>query len=90
MRLIIEKDYDQLSKWAAEHVIERINKFNPTPDHKFVLGLPTGSSPIGMYHALAEAPAFLSQKFLSVSIRVSSCRLLVFSNRCAQWAVREN
>ena len=41
MRLIIEKDYDQLSKWAAEHVIERINKFNPTPDHKFVLGLPT-------------------------------------------------
>lgn len=55
MRLIIEKDYDQLSKWAAEHVIERINKFNPTPDHKFVLGLPTGSSPIGMYHALAEA-----------------------------------
>ena len=31
MRLIIEKDYDQLSKWAAEHVIERINKFNPTP-----------------------------------------------------------
>ena len=55
MRLIIEKDYDQLSKWAAEHVIERINKFNPTPDHKFVLGLPTGSSPIGMYCALAEA-----------------------------------
>ena len=55
MRLIIEKDYDQLSKWAAEHVIERINKFNPTPDHKFVLGLPTGSSPIGMYRALAEA-----------------------------------
>ena len=53
MRLIIEKDYDQLSKWAAEHVIERINKFNPTPDHKFVLGLPTGSSPIGMYRALA-------------------------------------
>ena len=36
-------------------VIERINKFNPTPDHKFVLGLPTGSSPIGMYRALAEA-----------------------------------
>ena len=55
MRLIIEKDYDQLSKWAAEHVIERINKFNPTPDHKFVLGLPTGSSPNGMYRALAEA-----------------------------------
>ena len=45
MRLIIEKDYAGLSNWAAEHVIERINAFNPTPDHKFVLGLPTGSSP---------------------------------------------
>ena len=55
MRLIIEQNYDQLSKWAAEHVIEKINKFNPTPDHKFVLGLPTGSSPIGMYKYLAEA-----------------------------------
>ena len=29
MRLIIEQNYDQLSKWAAEHVIEKINKFNP-------------------------------------------------------------
>jgi glucosamine-6-phosphate deaminase len=55
MRLIIEKDYDQLSKWAAEHVIKRINDFNPTPQHKFVLGLPTGSSPIGMYRELVKA-----------------------------------
>uniref|UniRef100_A0AB33JJ89 Glucosamine-6-phosphate deaminase n=1 Tax=Prevotella sp. GTC17262 TaxID=3236797 RepID=A0AB33JJ89_9BACT len=55
MRVIIEKDYEKLSQWAAEHVINRINQFNPTPDHKFVLGLPTGSSPIGMYKALAEA-----------------------------------
>lgn len=55
MRVIIEKDYEMLSQWAAEHVINRINQFNPTPDHKFVLGLPTGSSPIGMYKALAEA-----------------------------------
>ena len=55
MRLIIEKDYDQLSKWAAEHVIERINKFNPTPDHKFVLGLPTGSSPMSMYAEIVKA-----------------------------------
>lgn len=25
MRLIIEPDYNQLSKWAANYVIERIN-----------------------------------------------------------------
>ena len=55
MRLIIEPSYEQLSRWAAEHVIKRINEFNPTPDHKFVLGLPTGSSPIGMYRELVKA-----------------------------------
>ena len=55
MRLIIEKDCDALSKWAAEYVIKRINEFNPTPEHRFVLGLPTGSSPIGMYKELVKA-----------------------------------
>ncbi|MDD6438300.1 MAG: glucosamine-6-phosphate deaminase [Prevotella sp.] len=55
MRLIIEPDYAKLSEWAAEHVIKRINAFNPTPDRKFVLGLPTGSSPEGMYAALVKA-----------------------------------
>ena len=55
MRVIIQSDYQKLSQWAAEHVIKRINEFNPTPDHKFVLGLPTGSSPVGMYNALVTA-----------------------------------
>lgn len=55
MRLIIEQDYDRLSQWAANHVVERINQFKPTADHPFVLGLPTGSSPEGMYAALVKA-----------------------------------
>ena len=55
MRVIIQSDYQKMSQWAANHVIECINRFNPTPDHKFVLGLPTGSSPVGMYNALVEA-----------------------------------
>ncbi len=55
MRVIIEDNYDALSQWAAEHVIEKINKFNPTKKHPFVLGLPTGSSPEGMYAALVKA-----------------------------------
>ena len=55
MRVIIEPDYASMSKCAAEHVIKRINEFNPTPDHKFVLGLPTGSSPEGMYAELVKA-----------------------------------
>ena len=55
MRLIIENDYAELSQWAAEHVIKRINEFKPTASHPFVLGLPTGSSPEGMYAALVKA-----------------------------------
>lgn len=55
MRLIIENDYEKLSEWAANHVIERINAFNPTSEHPFVLGLPTGSSPEGMYAKLVKA-----------------------------------
>ena len=55
MRLIIEPNYDLMSQWAANHVIERINAANPTKEKPFVLGLPTGSSPIGMYRALVKA-----------------------------------
>lgn len=55
MRLIIEPDYAALSHWAAEHVVRRINEFKPTAERKFVLGLPTGSSPEGMYSELVKA-----------------------------------
>ena len=54
MRLIIEPNYEQLSKWAANYVASCINKFKPTEDKPFVLGLPTGSSPLGMYKHLIE------------------------------------
>ena len=52
MRLIIQPDYDSLSQWAANYVVAKINAFNPASDKPFVLGLPTGSSPLGMYRAL--------------------------------------
>lgn len=55
MRLIIENDYARLSEWAARHVINRINAFHPTAERPFVLGLPTGSSPEGMYAELVKA-----------------------------------
>lgn len=54
MQVIINKDYDALSSWAANYVAKRINEANPTPEHPFVLGCPTGGSPIGMYTKLAE------------------------------------
>ena len=54
MRVIIEPDYQTLSQWAANYVASRINAANPTPEKPFVLGCPTGSSPLGMYKALIE------------------------------------
>ena len=55
MRLIIKDDYDGMSKWAAEYIIDKITKFNPTAQHPFVLGLATGSTPVGMYAELVKA-----------------------------------
>lgn len=55
MRLIIQKDYDGMSRWAAEYVINKINEFHPTSDKPFVLGLATGSSPEGFYREVVKA-----------------------------------
>ncbi len=54
MRLIIEKNYDLMSEWAANYVAKRINEYAPKESNPFVLGLPTGSSPLGMYKKLIE------------------------------------
>lgn len=54
MRLIIEPDYENVSEWAANYVAAQINKANPTAAKPFVLGCPTGSSPLGMYKKLIE------------------------------------
>lgn len=52
MRLIIQSNYELVSEWAARYVAKAINDFKPTKDKPFVLGLPTGSSPLGMYRNL--------------------------------------
>lgn len=54
MRVIIQKDYGKLSQWAANYIVKQIREFEPTADQPFVLGLPTGSTPIGTYKALIE------------------------------------
>jgi len=54
VRLIIQPTYDMVSRWAANYVASRILEFKPTEKKHFVLGLPTGSSPIGMYKELVK------------------------------------
>ena len=66
MRVIVQKDYDTVSKWAAAYVARQINKFKPTPKKPFVLGLPTGSSPVGMYKELARLNKLKKVNFANV------------------------
>ena len=54
MRVIIEPDYETAAKWTACYIVKRINEFGPSVEEPFVLGLPTGSSPIGVYDELVE------------------------------------
>ena len=54
MRLVIQESYSQLSKWAACYIVKRINEMNPTPEKPFILGLPTGSTPLGTYKELIK------------------------------------
>lgn len=54
MRLIIRDDEERASRYVANYIVERINHFQPTAAHPFVLGLPTGSSPMGVYRTLVE------------------------------------
>ncbi len=52
MRLIIQPDYDSAGSWAAAHVALMIRNAERESGRPFVLGLPTGSSPLGMYREL--------------------------------------
>ncbi|MGL4733643.1 MAG: glucosamine-6-phosphate deaminase [Enterovibrio sp.] len=54
MRLIPLKNSTQAGKWAADYIAKKINEFKPTAERPFVLGLPTGSTPLPTYKALIE------------------------------------
>ena len=54
MRVIIENTAAQAGRWAAEYVAAQINAKAQVSDKPFVLGLPTGSTPLGMYNGLIE------------------------------------
>lgn len=52
MKLIIRDNYEEMTTWAALHIANAINKHKE--QRPFVLGLPTGSSPLGVYKKLIE------------------------------------
>ncbi len=52
MRVIVRPNYDLCSIWAANHIAKRIQEASPTAKKPFVLGLPTGDTPLGTYREL--------------------------------------
>jgi len=60
MRLVIRDEKTDVADWAAKYVATKINNFEKarrageTSKQHFVLGLPTGSTPLGMYKVLVE------------------------------------
>src|SRR3989339_74407 len=49
MRIVIKNDAAEVGQWVASYIIEKIKQAKPTEKKPFVLGLPTGSSPIPTY-----------------------------------------
>ena len=54
MRIIIQPNSEAASKWTAYYIADKIRAFDPAPERRFVLGLPTGSTPIGTYQNLVH------------------------------------
>lgn len=54
MRLIIRDNAANVGEYIGDYIAKRINDFEPTPEKPFVLGLPTGSSPIPTYKHLIK------------------------------------
>ena len=55
MRLLIHRNYENVCRWTADYIVRRINAFEAKAAGPFVLGLPTGSSPLGVYKQLTAA-----------------------------------
>jgi glucosamine-6-phosphate deaminase len=54
MRLIPLNTPQNVGLWSARHIVNSINKFKPTAERPFVLGLPTGGTPLNTYKHLIE------------------------------------
>ncbi|MGF1699103.1 glucosamine-6-phosphate deaminase [Photobacterium makurazakiensis] len=54
MRLIPLNKAKEVGLWSARYIADRINKFEPTAERPFVLGLPTGGTPLATYKRLIE------------------------------------
>ena len=54
MRLIIEENDAKAGQWTARYIVNRIKRKAAETDKPFVLGLPTGSTPVETYKELVR------------------------------------
>lgn len=54
MRVIIQQTKDMVAQWAARYIASKINENDRTGTKPFVLGLPTGATPLETYKELIE------------------------------------
>lgn len=54
MRIVIKKNTDEVGDWVATYIIDKIKRANAGKKNPFVLGLPTGSSPLPVYAELIK------------------------------------
>ena len=52
MRLIIENTSAEVARWTARYIVEQIRTKQQITSSPFVLGLPTGSTPLETYKEL--------------------------------------
>ena len=49
MRIIIQKNYEEMCQWVSLYIKEKIIQQQEECNNQYVLGLLTGSTPIGVY-----------------------------------------
>ena len=49
MRIVIKDTRVDTGKWTADYIWNKIEAFGPTAEKPFIMGLPTGSSPMPVY-----------------------------------------
>ncbi|HEY7864725.1 MAG TPA: glucosamine-6-phosphate deaminase [Psychromonas sp.] len=54
MRLIPLETTSDVALWSARYISNAINKYSPSKERPFVLGLPTGGTPLATYKRLIE------------------------------------
>ena len=54
MRLVPLNNATEVGLWSARYIVDTINQFSPTAERPFILGLPTGSTPLQTYQCLIK------------------------------------